>query len=239
MGKLDALWQYQEAQLIKERLEQTLRNTPARTKLNKLRGFLSEQQQAIAKLKQAIEQREAELEHINDQVVQLEKKIELEVAEFSQMQSDEECTAEEFTECKKNLEALQNELNTLRRTLQDLIQWIEQTAKEYVHTRNKAGKAKKEYDALRVVCDEEYATYKDKIDNATREMEEKAKLVDGDLLERYQKVKQNHAVPMAKVEHNQCSGCYMSLPMVVVKRVASHEGIVECENCGRILYTCD
>ena len=41
---------------------------------------------------------------------------------------------------------------------------------------------------------------------------------------------------MAKVENYQCSGCNMSLPTSTVKRVATGEGIVECENCGRILY---
>ena len=28
----------------------------------------------------------------------------------------------------------------------------------------------------------------------------------------------------------------MSLPMVVVKRVMNSDSIVECDNCGRILY---
>ena len=63
-----------------------------------------------------------------------------------------------------------------------------------------------------------------------------AKAVDAELLERYKRIKGRYAVPMAKVENNQCSGCNMSLPTSTVKRVATGEGIVECENCGRILY---
>jgi predicted nucleic acid-binding Zn-ribbon protein len=41
---------------------------------------------------------------------------------------------------------------------------------------------------------------------------------------------------MAKVENKQCGGCNMSLPMVVIKRVQGSDSIVECDNCGRILY---
>ena len=66
--------------------------------------------------------------------------------------------------------------------------------------------------------------------------DEAAKAVDAELLARYKRIKGRYAVPMAKVENNQCSGCNMSLPTSTVKRVATGEGIVECENCGRILY---
>ena len=56
-------------------------------------------------------------------------------------------------------------------------------------------------------------------------------------LKKYDAVKTHHAAPMAKVENNQCGGCNMSLPTATVKRVAAGTGLVECENCGRILYT--
>ncbi len=60
--------------------------------------------------------------------------------------------------------------------------------------------------------------------------------VDQKMLTRYMQVKRNQAVPIAKVENNQCGGCNMSLPSVVIKRVISSDTIVECDNCGRILY---
>lgn len=48
MNKLDALWQYQQAELEADKLENKLKSTPARQKLNKLFNFLKEQQNAIA-----------------------------------------------------------------------------------------------------------------------------------------------------------------------------------------------
>ena len=41
---------------------------------------------------------------------------------------------------------------------------------------------------------------------------------------------------LALLDGDRCGGCNMSLPTSTVKRVATGEGIVECENCGRILY---
>jgi predicted nucleic acid-binding Zn-ribbon protein len=49
-------------------------------------------------------------------------------------------------------------------------------------------------------------------------------------------VKLHHVVPIAKIVNSKCGGCNMSLPMVMLKKIATTDGIVECENCGRILY---
>ena len=50
MNKLDALWQYQQAELEADKLENKLKSTPARQKLNKLFNFLKEQQNKRLKL---------------------------------------------------------------------------------------------------------------------------------------------------------------------------------------------
>lgn len=236
MGKLDALWEYQAVELKKEALEREVINTPARTKLNKLHGFLTEQQNAISRTQREIVQRQTALERLQDQVEKLLNRVELERSEFDEMQNDEECTAEEMTECRHNHERLLDELAAVRREISDLVKWLDSAVKEYKDTRNKAGKAKKEYDTLRVVCEEEYAKSEGSRKEADAAVAALAANVDPALLERYKRVKRNHTVPMAKVENNQCGGCNMSLPMVVVKRVQSSDGLVECENCGRILY---
>ncbi len=236
MGKLDALWEYQAVELKKEALEREVLNTPARAKFNKLHGFLTEQQNAILRTQKEIVQRQSALEKLQEQVDRLMNRVELERSEFEQMQQDEECTAEEMTECRENHEKLLEELTAVRREISDLVKWLEAALSDYKETRTKAGKAKKEYDALMLVCEQELSSSEAPRKAAEDAVAEKAKTVDPALLERYKRVKRNHAVPMAKVENNQCSGCNMSLPMVVVKRVANSDGVVECDNCGRILY---
>ena len=236
MGKLDVLWQYQALDVERDRLEREARNTPNRVKLNKLHGFLSDQQAAISKLQKEMEQKQAALDKLEEQVNEQQRQIELEGSELEQMLKDEECTAEEFTECRQNYEKLQSEIASTRKELLELLKWIDQAAKDYKATRSAAGRAKKEYDAMRLACEQELEAAKGPLQAAAARVEDQAKLVDPALLSAYQRVKKNHAVPMAKVENNQCGGCNMSLPMVVVKRVANGAGIVECENCGRILY---
>lgn len=237
MKKLDALWKYQQTELALERLESRVKTTPARLKLNKLHAYLTEQQNSIGTIQKSIEGRKASVDKLSEQVDDLEHKYELEVSEFAVMQRDEEVTAEEMTESRKSLESLMARMDSARRELYDTLAWIERATADYKDTFTKAGKAKKEYDEVRAQCEEELAEAQPKIEEAKRNLTTSAARVDVPLMERYRKIKNHHATPVAKVENNQCSGCNMSLSTTTVKRVAADEEIVECENCGRILYT--
>lgn len=239
MGKLDMLWEYQLRELEKDALERELLNTPSRVKYNKLHAFLLEQQKTISRVQKELQKKQAVMENLTAKMAKFITNLELENSEYEGMLKDEECTAAEITECRENYEKLLRELNTIQRELSALTTSIDTEMKEYKKTRAKASEAKKEYDQLRVVCESEL----NENDGARKELDRKAesaaKKVDVQLLERYKRVKTNHAMPMAKVENSQCGGCNMSLPMVVIKRVQSSDDIVECENCGRILYTAE
>ena len=235
MGKLDALWEYHQAERQLDALDAKLRSTPARQKLNKLHSFLSEQQAQIANLQKQMEARKGTLNRLSAQFGELEHKYELEVSEFDAMENDPDCTAAEMTESRKSLEDIMEQLSVAKRDIFDTITWIEK-AKEYKETFSKAGKAKKEYDAMRAACEKEIAAAQPEINAAKAVVEQRKAKVDPALLKRYAAVKTHHAIPMATVENAQCSGCRMSLPTVVVRKVSSGDGLVECENCGRILY---
>lgn len=236
MGKMDSLWQYHEALDAYEQLEKKVMTTPSRLQYNKLRAFLSEQQKNLTGVQKELDGKRAVVDKLREQFTQLEYQYDLELSEFQTMQDDPECTAEELTECRMELEGLMEELNAARRELYDSIVWIEKAGAESKETLLKAARAKKKYDVLRGVCEEELQAIKAELDAARAKVDLAAKAVPPALLARYARIKKTHAIPMARLENNQCSGCNMSLPTVVTKRVASENAIVECENCGRILY---
>ena len=43
----------------------------------------------------------------------------------------------------------------------------------------------------------------------------------------------------ARLYGDQCGGCNMSLPQATLRKMKNDSGIIECENCGRILYIKD
>ncbi len=236
MTKLDTLWQYHEAAQKLDQLENRIKATPKRQRLNQLHGFLTEQQTQIKSTQTQMESRKATVEKLSSLFESLQHQYELEVGEFEIMEKDSECTAAEMQESRIAIEGLCDKVTGVRRELYDTINWIEKTMTNYKNINAKANKAKKEYDTVRVECEKEAEESQPEVDALSNEIKKLRALVDPALLKKYDTVKTHHAVPMAKVENSQCGGCNMSLPTSVVKRVASSDEIVECENCGRILY---
>jgi predicted nucleic acid-binding Zn-ribbon protein len=173
---------------------------------------------------------------LTDQVSKLEERLQMESSELVTIKQDDESTAEEMTELKGDIEKLNREVSQGVREAKALLGEIEKASEEYQTTARSASKAKKEYDALRVQCEEEKEARQPELDRHDQNLASLSKTVDPVLLERYNQVKQHHAVPIAKIVNSKCGGCNMSLPMVMLKKIATTDGIVECENCGRILY---
>jgi predicted nucleic acid-binding Zn-ribbon protein len=60
--------------------------------------------------------------------------------------------------------------------------------------------------------------------------------IDDSLLEKYNSLKDSHNVAIIMCEDERCGGCNMRLAALVIQRLKEKQRIIECENCGRILY---
>lgn len=237
MGKLDAMLLYQQTEQKKLEAEQAVRSTPARQKLSRLHRLLKTQQATIQKLTEETETRLSQINKLSEQAKRLEERIELENSELATITGDEESTAAEMTELRVDIERLQKEINQVVREAKKLLSEAEKAAEEYRETNLTAKNAKKEYDQVRAVCEKERDDSAEMLASFDEKLEQIRKDVDPALFQRYEKVKQHYAAPIVPVIGGKCSGCNMSLPMVMLKRLNAPDAVLECENCGRILYS--
>ena len=237
MGKLDAMLLYQQTEQKKLEAEQAVRSTPARQKLSRLHKLLKTQQATIQKLTEETETRLSQINKLSEQAKRLEERIELENSELATITGDEESTAAEMTELRVDIERLQKEINQVVREAKKLLSEAEKAAEEYRETNLTAKNAKKEYDQDRAVCEKERDDSAEMLASFDEKLERIRKDVDPALFQRYEKVKQHYAAPIVPVIGGKCSGCNMSLPMVMLKRLNAPDAVLECENCGRILYS--
>lgn len=237
MGKLDAMLLYQQTEQKKLEAEQAVRSTPARQKLSRLHKLLKTQQATIQKLTEETETRLSQINKLSEQAKRLEERIELESSELATITGDEESTAAEMTELRVDIERLQKEINQVVREAKKLLSEAEKAAEEYRETNLTAKNAKKEYDQVRAVCEKERDDSAEMLASFDEKLEQIRKDVDPALFQRYEKVKQHYAAPIVPVIGGKCSGCNMSLPMVMLKRLNAPDAVLECENCGRILYS--
>ena len=236
MSRPIALLAYQEADLEKQQLETDIRPTENRPKLNKLAKFIKQQQATLTKLNDDTESFTSALARMNAQYAAILDRLDLETSEFETLKGDEECTAEEMTEFRHDIEKLQREANNLEKEIKQLFRNLDESVAEFQKTRQQGSKAKKEYDQLKIVCQKEKDDAAIDLLAADRKMEELEKKVSPALMNRYKRVRQHHNVPLVEVRDGKCSGCNMSLPSLSIRKLISEDMILECDNCGRLLY---
>lgn len=236
MSQLDKLWEYQQAELELAKLNKEMHSSPNYQKRSKLQKVLREQMDVINGFETELETRSAQLSSMQAQLENLLHDYDLEKSELDVMETDEEATPEELTESKKAIEKLVGRINALSRELNALVESCDKLAESINTTYAKAGKAKRDFDAVRTVCDEEKEGFAPKIDELSKKLDAIRSDIPDELFETYSTFKKNHIAPIAPLSNGRCGGCHMALPAVVEKRVQAGNTIVRCENCGRILF---
>ncbi len=236
MSKPLALIAYQNADVEKQQIDAAVRTTANRQKLNKLAKFIKQQQATLNKLNEDMETFEASVKRLKTQYDAVIHRLDIETSEYDTLIGDEECTSEEMTEFRHDIEKLNREATNLEKEIRQLFQSIDGAVIEYQKTRQQGAKAKKEYDALKLVCQKERDDAAMDMLAVEKKMEELEKKVSPTLMARYKRVRQHHAVPIVEVRDGKCSGCNMALPSLAIRRLIGEDMILECENCGRLLY---
>ena len=173
------------------------------------------------------------MEAVQDEADRLEKVLE---SLTEQMDNDPPATQEE---AQKQAEAVQKLLETLTRYEQELMKMrkdADTKDRQQKEIRVRAAKTKQEFDQLKLEYDKEFKEDTKKLNAMRARTDEEATKVDPQLLAKYRSIKQHCTPPMAKLINDQCSGCFMSLPSATLLDIRSGDRIVECDNCGRILY---
>ena len=237
MQLLDLLWAYQQVDMGADRFEHEMRQAPNRQKLLRNRNFIIEQQNNMKAIEQDTLNKTDRKEAIEAEAARLKELVAQQIAAFEA--ESEEDNPREADQIEKQMAAVQKLLDSLTHYEQELTRLqrdadvLNQRQREI---RVRAAKSKAEYDQIKAVYDVEFRDDTAKLNELRQTAQEAGEGIDKDLLERYLSIKQHSTPPMAMLLGDQCGGCYMNQPNVVLREVKAGEKVVCCDNCGRILY---
>lgn len=231
--QLDVLWQYMQVDMEADRFENKMRQSESRQKLIKQRNFLMEQQANMKKLENDVAVMQDRLEAVRDEAERLDKLL---AAACAEIEANPPETLEEAEKRSETVQKLNDSLTRYEQELQKMRKDAEVKDRQQKEIRVRAAKTKQEYDQLKQVYDKEREADAAKLQAMRAESEKESSKVEPKLLEKYQNIKQHCTPPMAKLVEGQCSGCFMSLPSATLLELKNGEHIVECDNCGRIIY---
>jgi len=231
MTQLDLLWEYQMADTEADNMAHSIRQSPKRQKLLKLRDYIRDQQESLKTLENelvAMSDRMDALKdavsYADDQLKQLQKRVESEPAQTSQQIGQYVAEADQLN---LTLGDYEQEIRRVRKSAED-------RDRRQRDIKVRAIKSKEEFDVLRVEYEQEFKEKSEVLDQLRLAAEEKKKGIEPEFLARYTAIKQHCTPPMAKLINGQCGGCNMGFPSSVLAAIRSGKQ-VECETCGRLI----
>ena len=231
--QLDTLWQFMQVDMETDRFEAKMRQSANRQKLIKQRDFLKDQQANMKKLENDVAVMQDRLEAVQDEAARLEKVLN---GLAEEIEANPPANIEEAQKQAESVQKLLDSLTRYEQELQKMRKDADVKDRQQKEIRVRAAKTKQEYDQLKLDYDKEFKEDTAALQGMRAHTEEEAKKIQPELLAKYRSIKQHCTPPMARLVNGQCSGCFMSLPSATLLEIRNGDRIVECDNCGRILY---
>ena len=232
MEQMEMLWAYMEEDIKADQINNEIRTSPERQKLEKLRAFILDQQNAFNAIDETVAMMADRKDAISDALGRVESSL---TALLDRLNENPPETADET-------QALIDEMERYRRTAQSYEQELKKMSSESTDFDNRkrsirrdAAKAKQEFDQTRAAYNQESQSKKDAYAAQRKAADSKAIGIPAALMSRYNTVKRQITPPMARMIGGKCSGCNTSQPSAALRKIELGQEILTCETCGRIL----
>ncbi|MDP2892229.1 MAG: C4-type zinc ribbon domain-containing protein [Bacillota bacterium] len=232
LKQIELLLKYQEADMKLDRFEAKLKISETRKQLMKVRDYLAKQQDFVQSAEQKTLDMQKRLSELSEEHEEMLKNL---TENDELLQGIDHEDALQVGKCVKNADRLVSLCQKKRKEIDTISSSLDEMEKNMQLVRTNYPKAKKEFDELKGKYNEELTVAQDELSTLKNIVKKLEKGIDKALLEKYMSIKKNKPMPVARVVMEKCSGCNMEVPSLVSRKLKEAKGIIECENCGRIL----
>jgi len=231
MNQLELLWEYQQADVEADKMENSMKRSPTRLKLLKYRDYLVEFQSTIKRIESEILAMTDRIDALRDVISRTDEQLaSLQIkAGNEQIDNSEKIHTliDEAQRFHNNLISFEQELKRIRKDAVD-------RDSQQQDVKLRAAKIKNDYNEIKAEYDIEYKDNLKTLEDLRKKAKEKTIGIDPEYLEKYRTIKLHSIPPLARLQNDQCGGCNMSLPSVVLRNIKAGKTI-ECETCGRLI----
>jgi len=233
LEQLDLLLKYQNLDILVDNCENQRKSSPLRQKLIELKNYLTDQQTLLLKLEAETDKKNVVLNRINHEFESCANEL---VSERVKLESEHVKTLRQTEQMRDIALEIKERLNRKSQELTKLLDEINTFEKKLDSIRINIIRAKKEYTGVKAKYDEEFEIFQKESAVLKGDRDAVGANVDVSLLARYVKIKDRRSTAVVMIENERCGGCNMMLASVLLQSIRDKNDIIECENCGRLLY---
>ncbi len=228
---IEALLVYQQADAKLRKIETELAGSEARKKAISAKKYLEGVEDCVNRLDTRAETLAAEYEKASEELVKI-----------TEFQAEFESAVKEATDSSgvayliKKLDDVGLRIKALTGKLNKLAEEIQAIKKEYSGIKATTKDMKAQYSEFGKQYKELQASVKQEKEETEKQLEDLKSKVDPALMKRYLEKRAAKIYPVVyEARENVCGACNMELSMSETTRLKGGE-IIECSNCGRLLY---
>jgi hypothetical protein len=221
---------YQEIDGKLRKLEREYSQLPERKKAAEMQNVLKEGQNRLAALEQNAQKANENFERAKAYYGDLAAKIE------TLSKSIDSVDLERARELQKAKNSLYSMIEKLEKELVKISNQLTMVNNEYNAIIKNAKAAKTNLDVYKAKFAENKNNLEPKIEALKAELADQAKKVDKKVLDKYNAKRESKFPVLVKNVNGTCGGCRMTISASRMREFIG-KGMVECENCGRIIYS--
>jgi len=231
---LDNILEYQkkDAQLVA--LQKQLSESPAKKVVNQMVEYVRTAQQKLVKIEKRASELIVEFEDLKNQLETSSKRVD-NIAK----QRLESMGEKELKTCESDTVEINAEILNIEKNISNLSKRIATILTEFEDTKRQGNSAKKKHEQGLKTYNELAGKQEPVIRKLKNDLAALEKKVDPKMLAKYKELRGDKKFPIfVPLMSNSCGGCSMELPSSKLDKIREN-GMLECENCHRIIFVKD
>jgi len=225
-------YQKKDGELLK--IEKTISGSKSKQVVNQMVEIVKNAQQKLKTIEKESEKLVSEFNQLNalanKQSEELDKLLK---------QKLETKTENELKDIEKKIKEMTTDVLFVQKNIKKISQDIDSAIKNFEQTRNEGSVAKQKHQKALLDYNKLNSESKEKMEKLQKELEELEKKIEPKILKKYKTMREDKKFPVfVPLLNNSCGGCAMELAMSK-KHILEEKGVLECENCHRIIYIPD
>jgi predicted nucleic acid-binding Zn-ribbon protein len=229
-SELEQLLILQDREQKIRQIRTEIETVPLRRK--SLEAQLAESKASVETLKQRVRQAEVDRKKLElDVGTRAESVSRLKTQQYQTRKNDE------FQALGHEIERYENEIRKIEDDELELMVLADKIKADLAAEETKAAATRDSIARQTADLDEKSKALESQLQGLTTERSNLATKIDEDLFARFERLfKSKGDAAVVAIEHGVCTGCHMKVTTATAAGVKAGKEIVNCENCGRILY---
>ena len=231
MSQIDKLLQYQEEDEKLLKVEREVASSAERKNLAQAVNFVTKASERL----EALDSKAHSFESVLNELKQKYEEAVETLAEFENLDELLEGGAD-ISFYKKNITQITDSLKSLKQEVAALNKAIKEADDEFQNLYQKNRAMQKQGKEYQEIYEKYKAEKRKESENIKAGLDKLAKDIPPEFMKRYEVKRSEHIFPvLCPVKSDRCTKCGYELSLVDKEKISS-SGLVECENCHRILY---